>query len=1209
MQKKGFTIAIIVIIAVFSVSIAAGMEVIPSNSDVNLTVSNDGGAWFNDNLDNTYNFFNPSQSASQGLNALHITTDASNSNGQVTISENQSGTFYLTDTGGRGWDDDCILMLAVNGTVPDDFRVTIKASGYRWVPVPTGTYPAYDTISYIPVALQETFTKGDFLYGPQIWKPCPGANYPIFDGQNMGDTSNTFSIMFIDLNTGILGAGTLGQSGFIGQSISDNGAIKVEYSFENLETYAVFNGYAYTVSSNQGQGIRWTNRVSATGSSGYSVTGVLSPAIPPVASFTADPLTGDAPLAVQFTDSSTGSPTSWAWTFGDGGTSTGQNPSHQYTSAGHYTVSLTVANADGSDSEVKTDFLNVTGPSSPSVLPAYNNIFVNVANDAGVKYDFFGNDTYNIRFEGINRGLNALHISTDPSVNFGQVTMTDRQSGTFYATDSGGKGYEDEILLLVAVNGTIPDDFSMRITSDGYTWTPNPVPNQPPSLNNVTYQAVALDETFTKADFIYGPQIWKPTGNEVDYPLFAGQDLGDTGNTFQLMFVDLNAGVLRPNTSLVNQGAVRINYSFQNPGSFTAFSVYAYCNSSNNGDGMVAWTNALTPDKAMSGYSVYRAVPPETGFEANVTSGPAPLSVQFTDTSTNSPTSWSWDFGDSSTSTEQNPSHQYTSAGTYTVTLTTTNAGGSDSEVKSDFVAVTALLPDPPVVNFIGEPRSGPAPLVVHFTDQSTNNPTSWAWDFENDGIIDSSLQNPTHTYTAPGTYQVNLTASNAGGNGNRLKGNYIQVTTPGDTNPVVDFNADSRSGTAPFTVHFTDQTVTAPTAWVWDFENDGIIDSSLQNPVHTYTAPGTYQVKLTATNSSGTASRLKANYITVLEPSGPTVATVTVTPDSASLNTGGARQFAATAYDAGGSGIPGVAWSWTSSDESVGTVDETGYFTAISAGTTVITAETEGVPGTADVEVHNAPEISAGFTASPETGRAPCIVRFTDTSTGAGITGYEWDFGDGTTSTQQNPTHIYRSAGTYTVTLEVSSATGSDTATGTFVVTGSGSISPVGNVKAQFTTAPTVGRAPLEVHFTDKSTGADSWNWDFGDGSTSTEQSPDHVYARSGIYRITLEVQGAYRSDSATGVVMVVGTSISPGGLMKARFTASPTVGRNPLEVRFTDQSNGATSWNWDFDDGTGSTEQNPVHVFTGKRMYKVTLVTTIGGSPESASKTIWVL
>jgi hypothetical protein len=208
----------------------------------------------------------------------------------------------------------------------------------------------------------------------------------------------------------------------------------------------------------------------------------------------------------------------------------------------------------------------IFAPVSADVLPGYNNVCIGVANDAGPAYDAFGNGSYNIRFEGYDRGLNALHISTDPAVNLGQVTTTASQSGTFYATDSGGKGYEDEILLLVAVNGTVPDDFRLRVTADGYTWTPNPVCNRAPET--YAYRPVSLDETFTKADLVYGPQTWKPTGNGFDYPIYYGQDMSDTANTFRFMFVDLNAGVLRPNAALQNQGAVRINYSLENLDTF-----------------------------------------------------------------------------------------------------------------------------------------------------------------------------------------------------------------------------------------------------------------------------------------------------------------------------------------------------------------------------------------------------------------------------------------------------------------------------------------------------------------------------------------------------------------------------------------------------------------------------------------------------------------
>ncbi|MDD1655926.1 MAG: PKD domain-containing protein, partial [Methanomicrobiales archaeon] len=168
------------------------------------------------------------------------------------------------------------------------------------------------------------------------------------------------------------------------------------------------------------------------------------------------------------------------------------------------------------------------------------------------------------------------------------------------------------------------------------------------------------------------------------------------------------------------------------------------------------------------------AIAPVAAFTATPTSGSAPLIVQFTDQSTNSPTSWSWNFGDGQTSTAQNPIHSYATPGTYTVTLTVTNAGGSDSETKTDSITVTIPLP---VADFSGTPVSGPVPLLVTFTDLSTNSPTSWSWNF-GDGQT-STAQNPTHTYIAQGTYIVTLTAANAGGSDSEIKIGYVTVGNP----------------------------------------------------------------------------------------------------------------------------------------------------------------------------------------------------------------------------------------------------------------------------------------------------------------------------------------------------------------------------------------------------------------------------------------------
>jgi PKD repeat protein len=254
--------------------------------------------------------------------------------------------------------------------------------------------------------------------------------------------------------------------------------------------------------------------------------------------------------------------------------------------------------------------------------------------------------------------------------------------------------------------------------------------------------------------------------------------------------------------------------------------------------------------------------PPVADFNANPLVGTVPLPVTFTDTSTGSPSTWNWIFGDmgaGNTSTVQNPSHMYTTAGTYSVNLTVTNAGGSKTLIKTNYITVT---PPVPVANFTGTPTTGPAPLSVSFTDTSTGSPSSWIWMFGDMGAGNTStLQNPTHTYLSAGTYSVNLTVTNAGGSNTLIKTNYITVVTP----PVANFTGTPLSGPAPLLVVFTDTSTGSPMDWNWTFGDIGAGNTSaVQNPSHTYTTAGTYSVNLTVTNAGGSNSLIRTNYIYV---------------------------------------------------------------------------------------------------------------------------------------------------------------------------------------------------------------------------------------------------------------------------------------------------------------------------------------------------------
>ena len=189
-------------------------------------------------------------------------------------------------------------------------------------------------------------------------------------------------------------------------------------------------------------------------------------------------------------------------------------------------------------------------------------------------------------------------------------------------------------------------------------------------------------------------------------------------------------------------------------------------------------------------------------FDVCCGSGPAPVAaftttqpatpdftLQFTDTSTNSPNGWTWDFDNNGTvdSTAQNPSHTFTAAGDFTVKHTASNAGGTSTPVTQS-VHVNASAPPPPPVADFSSAAAGSPPFTVNFTDTSTNTPTSWAWDFDNNGTVDSTLKNPTHTFGAAAGYPVTLTATNASGPGSITKTISVSdqpvVTT---LNPVAD--------------------------------------------------------------------------------------------------------------------------------------------------------------------------------------------------------------------------------------------------------------------------------------------------------------------------------------------------------------------------------------------------------------------------------------
>ena len=410
------------------------------------------------------------------------------------------------------------------------------------------------------------------------------------------------------------------------------------------------------------------------------------------------------------------------------------------------------------------------------------------------------------------------------------------------------------------------------------------------------------------------------------------------------------------------------------------------------------------------------------------------------------------------------------------------------------------VVQDPaPVAAFSGSPLSGVAPLPVTLTDLSSGPLTSWAWTL-GDGST-STDQHPTHTYTKAGTYAVQLTVTGPGGSKTVTKDAYVVVQDPA---PVAAFSGSPLSGVAPLPVTLTDLSSGPLTSWAWTL-GDGSTSTD-QHPTHTYTQAGTYAVQLTVTGPGGSKTVTKDAYVVVQDPA--PVAAFSGSPLS------GVAPLAVTLTDL--SSGPLTSWAWTLGDGSTST-DQHPTHTYTQAGTYAVQLTVQGPGGSKTVTkdayvVVKAPAPVAAFSGSPLSGVAPLAVTLTDLSSGP-LTSWAWTLGDGSTSTDQHPTHTYTQAGTYAVQLTVQGPGGTNTLLRDQLVIVR-EPAPI----ADFHGAPMKGAGPLPVTFSDSSTGTIStWLWNFGDGETSNKQHPKHTYKSSGQYSVSLTISGPGGTNSLT--------------------------------------------------------------------------------------------
>ncbi len=442
---------------------------------------------------------------------------------------------------------------------------------------------------------------------------------------------------------------------------------------------------------------------------------------------------------------------------------------------------------------------------------------------------------------------------------------------------------------------------------------------------------------------------------------------------------------------------------------------------------------------------------------------------------------WEFEGGNPASSTDENPLVQYDFPGNYNVSLTASNIDGSDTEIKIDAIEVQQLpIVDIAAINLTGN--------TFQFTSDS-NNANSWYWEF-GDGNI-SFEQNPQHTYSSSGTFNVIHTASNICGSVQE------NISVSVNLSPIAAFSQTNTVGCAPLTVNFLNQSLHNPTDFNWQFEGGSPSSSNEMSPQVSYQIPGTYDVILEVQNDVGSDLEVKQNLVTV--------------------NPGPVASF-----------------------------------------------------------IHSINGATAIFT-----------------NTSSSFNSVEWDFGDGSSSMLVNPTHTYSENGIYTVSLTVNNDCGTDIFLQNIVIS---AFAEPGFIIQNFENC-----TPFQANFVNASINANTVFWQFPGGipSSSSSNFPSVSYEEPGVYDVVMTVSNGLGSVSETfeGIMLINDTP-------SADFEYSHL----GLNYSFENESLYANEYFWDFGDGNYSFEENPQHTFEEEGTYLVRLEANGMCGNDSKSKFVTI-
>ncbi|MEX0968329.1 MAG: PKD domain-containing protein [Bacteroidia bacterium] len=1131
-------------------------------------------------------------------------------------------------------------MPVATFNIPDDeqcfsgniFRFSNQSSGgssYYWnfgdssfsaAAYPVKNYFRADTFQ---VSLITSTSEGcnDTSISDVIVHPMPDADFTVNDPAQCFDVQD-----FQFTNSSSIPSGTLSYFWFLGNGTSDT-ATHTSATYQGAGNYSV--------------------KLMATSSEGCkdSLLKHVDVHPEPLAAYTAPPVCfGET---TQFTSNSTLSAGTMQheWTFGDGDTSSATNPGHQYGVADTFISKLVIISdkncLDTLEKPVVIHPLPVVnagipdticlneGPTAMQGFSPQGGYWTGTALDSAGIFNpaTAGAGTFTltyhytipatgcedsatkpvvvIPFPQVDAGQNDTVCINAGIINFSGYTpaggywtgtgITDSAAGTFDPAAAGTGAHSVRYIYSDGSTGCTDTSEKSVVV--------NPKPNASFAIDtqqcrNVSFQLI---NNSTGASNYF----WSMGDGAVYNSSSPSHQYADTGSYFVRLVASSNAGctdtasgptaiVINPPTASFtlqpDSGCADLNVSFDNT-STGRFLNYIWdfgtgdsslVRTPNNVDYVKKQNNDTTyaitlrvenkcgVDAHQDSVRIYPL--PTAFFGTNLNNGCSPLSVKFNNLTIGNADSFYWSFGDGRISTQKDPSDQVFYADsqkvTYTISLIAWNNCGRDTFTKK--ITVT---PNNVKAFFNIDTTEGCTPVTVHFSDLSSNS-TSVSWDF-GDGNI-SSDRNPVHTFKKGGTYTVRQFVHN----GCSYDTATYEVRV--HPKPQMDFSIDKLKSCDGELITFTNRTPDLSGS-TWHF-GDGHSTHD-RSPQHRYEHPGTYLVKLVAHTQTFGCTDSVMDTIQIIE--GPVAE---VFPDFQ-------RGCQPLEVDFRNFSVKAKYYVWKFGDGNTSGKDEPVH-TFQDSGThyvQLIAYNDLGCTDTGFVTIEVDPKPESRFSVLNGGGcDAPAVVNFINSSEGG--TTYEWDFGNGQTSFLKEPGVQFDTLGTYTVSLKVSNQYSCfDSTAQPFTL--------YPRPEAAFDIDPAKGCQPLPVTFSDRTQDATEYRWFFGDGDSSQEASPTHIYYDDGTYDVMLIVKSG---GSCVDTLMHSGIEVYPKPEADFEMTELNDQQRHG-GVEFRNLSTDASSYLWEFGDGATSEEEHPEHRYEYARPYQIILYTTSDfGCLDTARKTL---